>query len=124
MVFVIRCRQCRRTFCDRYGTAFYDLKTPEEKVQRAIQQGLEELCPEAVARIEGVHPTTVQRWVDRACSQAKAADQEVITAVLLRTSNWMNSTVSLARSILTSKKVTSKKSVNIGRTSQWRVNHV
>jgi hypothetical protein len=81
MVFVIRCRQCRRTFCDRYGTAFYDLKTPEEKVQRAIQQGLEGLCPEAVARIEGVHPTTVGRWVDRACSQAKAADQEVITGV-------------------------------------------
>jgi hypothetical protein len=81
MVFVIRCRQCRRTFCDRYGTAFYDLKTPEEKVQRAIQQGLEGLCLEAVARIEGVHPTTVQRWVDRSCSQAKAADQEVITGV-------------------------------------------
>jgi transposase-like protein/IS1 family transposase len=80
-VYVIRCRDCRKTFCDRYGTAFYDLKTPEEKVQRAIQQGLEGLCPEAVARIECVHPTTVQRWVDRACSQAKAADQEVITAV-------------------------------------------
>lgn len=81
MVFVIRCRQCRRTFCDRYGTAFYDLKTPEEKVQRAIQQGLEGLCPEAIARVERVHPTTVQRWVDLACLQAKAADQEVITEV-------------------------------------------
>jgi len=80
-VYVIRCRDCRKTFCDRYGTAFYDLKTPEEKVQRAIQQGLEGLCPEAVARIEGVHPTTVQRWIDRACSQARAADQEVITVV-------------------------------------------
>src|SRR5215468_9300344 len=80
-VYVIRCRDCRKTFCDRFGTAFYDLKTPEEKVQRAIQQGLEGLCPEAVARIEGVHPTTVGRWVDRSCSQAKAADQEVITGV-------------------------------------------
>jgi hypothetical protein len=37
-VYVIRCRECRKTFCDRYGTAFYDLKTPEEKVQRANQQ--------------------------------------------------------------------------------------
>ena len=80
-VYVIRCRDCRKTFCDRYGTAFYDLKTPEEKVQRAIQQGLEGLCPEAVARVEGVHPTTVGRWIDRSCSQAKAADQEVITGV-------------------------------------------
>lgn len=80
-VYVIRCRDCRRTFCDRYGTAFYDLKTPEEKVQRAVQQGLEGLHPEAVARIESVHPTTVQRWVERACLQAQAADQQVITGV-------------------------------------------
>lgn len=81
VVFVIRCGVCRRTFCDRYGTAFYDLKTPEDKVQRAIHQGLEGLCPEAVARVEGVHPTTVQRWVERACVQARSADQKVITSV-------------------------------------------
>jgi transposase-like protein len=80
-VYVIRCRQCRKTFCDRYGTAFYDLKTAEEKVQRALQQGLEGLCPEAVARVEEVHPTTVQRWIERACAQAKAADRQVITGV-------------------------------------------
>lgn len=51
-VFVPRCRACRKTFCDRYGTAFYDLKTPEEQVQRALQQSLEGLYPEAVARVE------------------------------------------------------------------------
>lgn len=81
LVWVLRCRQCRRTFCDRYGTAFYDLKTPEEKVQRALQQGLEGLCPEAVARVEGVHPTTIQRWIGRAVVQAQAADREIITLV-------------------------------------------
>ena len=81
MVSVIRCKKHRGTFCDRYGTAFYDLKTEEEKVQRALQQGLEGLCPEAIARVEGVHPTTVRRWVDRACLQATAADQEVIRGV-------------------------------------------
>jgi len=81
MVTVIKCKQHNGTFCDRYGTAFYDLKTPEEKVQRALQQGLEGLSPEAVARVEGVHPTTVQRWVARAYEQAQAADQQVITGV-------------------------------------------
>jgi hypothetical protein len=81
MVTVIRCKQHNGTFCDRYGTAFYDLKTPEDKVQRAIQQGLEGFCPEAVARVEDVHPTTVQRWIERACEQAKAADRKVITDV-------------------------------------------
>jgi transposase-like protein len=82
MVTVIRCKQHNGTFCDRYGTAFYDLKTPEEKVQRAIQQSLEGICPEAVARIEDVHSTTVQRWIERASQQAKAADREVITEVV------------------------------------------
>jgi transposase-like protein len=80
-VRVIRCKQHQGTFCDRYGTACYDLKTEEEKVERAIQQGLEGLSPEAVARIESVHPTTVQRWIERAAVQAKAADQKVITKV-------------------------------------------
>lgn len=79
VVWVIRCKQHKGTFCDRYGTAFYDLKTPEEKVQRAIHQELEGLCPEAVARIEGVHPTTVQRWVERGRDQARSADKKVIT---------------------------------------------
>ena len=81
-VLVIRCRQCRKTFCDRFGTAFYDLKTPDEKLQRAIQQGLEGLCPEAVARVEGVHPTAIQRWAERAKLQAAAADRKVITNVM------------------------------------------
>lgn len=81
-VQVLRCRRCRKTFCDRYGTAFYDLKMPEAKVERALQQGLEGLCPEAVARVEKVHPTTVQRWVERASAQAQAADQAVLTNVV------------------------------------------
>jgi hypothetical protein len=82
MVQVIRRKQHNGTFCDRYGTAFYDLKTEEEKVQRAIRQGLEGLCLEAVARVEDVHPTTVQQWIERACLQAKAADQKVITGLV------------------------------------------
>jgi len=35
MATVIRCKQRMGTFCDRYGAAFYDLKTPEEKVDCA-----------------------------------------------------------------------------------------
>jgi hypothetical protein len=46
-----------------------------------IFQGLECLCPAVVARVEGVHQTTSQRWIERACVQAKAADRKVITGV-------------------------------------------
>ena len=45
MGMVIRCKQHEGTFCECYSTAFYSLKTPEEKVERAIHQGLEGLCP-------------------------------------------------------------------------------
>ncbi len=78
---VLRCCLCRKSFCDRYGTAFYDLKTSEEKVERAVHQVLEGLGYEAVARIERVHPTTVHRWVERAFAQAATADAAVIQQV-------------------------------------------
>ncbi len=82
---VFRCRQCRKTFCDRYGTAFYDLKTPEQKVHHAVHQVMEGLGYEAVARIEAVHPTTVHRWIQRAEAQAALADHEVVQAVAAET---------------------------------------
>jgi len=78
---VFRCNLCRKTFCDRFGTAFYDLKTPEEKVLRSIHQVMEGLGYEAVARIEGVHPRTVHHWVERAEQQATLADQAVVREV-------------------------------------------
>ena len=81
MRIVLRCRCCKRSFCDRYGTAFYDLKTPEEKVERAVHQVLEGLGYESIARIERVHPTTVHRWVARASEQAQLADMTVVQQV-------------------------------------------
>jgi hypothetical protein len=56
-------------------------KAPEEKVQRALQQSLEGLYLEAVARVEDVHPTTIQHGLERACLQVKAADREVVTGI-------------------------------------------
>jgi hypothetical protein len=50
MVTVMHCKQHKGTFCGQYGTAFYDLKAPEEKVQRATQQGLEGMCAEAALK--------------------------------------------------------------------------
>jgi hypothetical protein len=40
------------------------------------------MCPESVARIEDVHSTSAQHWIERANQQAKAADREVITEVV------------------------------------------
>jgi len=57
MATVIRCKQRKGTFCDRY----YDLKSPVKRFERANHQGLEDSCPEAVAGIECANPTSVQR---------------------------------------------------------------
>ena len=78
---VFRCLVCRKTFNDRFGTAFYDLKTPSKKVSRAIQQVAEGLSFEAVARIEGVAPETVSEWVKRGSEQAALIDSEVVQDV-------------------------------------------
>lgn len=75
---VFRCRLCRKTFNDRFGTAFYDLKTPAEKVTRAVQQVAEGLSFEAVARIEGVTAVTVSAWMKRAVRQAESIDRDLV----------------------------------------------
>lgn len=75
---VFRCRQCRKTFNDRYGTAFYDLKTPAEKVSRSVQQVAEGLSLEAVARIEQVAPSTISNWMKRASRQADLIDRDLV----------------------------------------------
>jgi transposase-like protein/IS1 family transposase len=78
---VFRCRRCRKTFNDRFGTAFYDLKTSSEKVSRAIQQVAEGLSFEAVARIEQVAPSTVAEWVKRGAEQAVLLDRELVQEI-------------------------------------------
>jgi transposase-like protein/IS1 family transposase len=78
---VFRCLRCRKTFNDRFGTAFYDLKTPAEKVTRAVQQVAEGLSFEAVARIEQVAPSTVAEWVKRASQQADLIDRDVLQQI-------------------------------------------
>jgi transposase len=57
------------------------LKTSEEKVTRAIEQVAEGLSFESVARIEKVHPTTVQRWFTKAAEQASLVDKELVQDV-------------------------------------------
>lgn len=75
---VFRCRSCLKTFNDRFGTAFYDLKTPSEKVSRALQQVAEGLSFEAVARVEQIAPSTISNWMKRASWQSHLIDQDLV----------------------------------------------
>lgn len=78
---VFRCRWCRKTFNDRFGTAFYDLKKPSEQVSRAVQQIAEGLSLEAVARVEKLAPSTISKWVKRASWQAELIDRDLVQEI-------------------------------------------
>lgn len=82
---VFRCRVCRKTFNDRYGTAFYDLKKPAEQVTRAVGQVAEGLSFEAVARIENISPKTVAEWTRRAAHQADLIDTQLVRQLEIET---------------------------------------
>jgi transposase-like protein len=112
----------KKLFVIARAAAFYDLKTPEEKVQRAVHQSLEGLHPEAVARLEGVHPTTVQRWVERASVQAQAADQAVVSEVQAADVEW-DERYSFA-GVKRPDPEDSPSSANLGRPSPWGANRV
>ena len=58
-----RCKTCRQTFVETKGTMFYRLKTDRKEVLEAMQMLVERNSIRAVARIKGVKPDTVIRWL-------------------------------------------------------------
>ena len=59
------CRQCRRSFCERSGTIFYDLRSPEDKVLMALK-----------LLVKGM---PVRRWL-----RVAAEHSEQVNALLLK----------------------------------------
>jgi len=70
-----RCQWCHTVFSETQGTVFYGLKTPEETVYRALAALAEGLGIRATARVFGVKPADILRWLRRAgqhCEQVSA----------------------------------------------------
>ncbi|MBA3035539.1 MAG: helix-turn-helix domain-containing protein [Desulfobacterium sp.] len=63
------CKKCRKSFCNRTGTVFYDLRSPEENVTKALRLLAEgkPLC--GVKKELGVNFRTVRRWLNIASLQ-------------------------------------------------------
>jgi len=57
------CRTCHRSFCERSGTIFYDLRSPEEKVLMALKLLVKGMSLRAVAEVMEVKLDTVRHWL-------------------------------------------------------------
>lgn len=73
------CQTCSKSFSDRTNTAFYDLRTEEEKVILALKMVLKGMTLRGIADVLGVKLDTVRGWLKRA-----AEHSEEINKVLMR----------------------------------------
>ncbi len=73
------CHTCSRVFCDRTNTAFYDLRTEEDKILIALKMVLKGLSLRSISEILNVKADTVSKWLSKA-----AKHSEEVNKVLLR----------------------------------------
>ncbi len=73
------CKQCKDSFCDRSGTIFYDLRSPEEKVLMALKLLVKGMPLRGVAEVMEVKLDTVRHWL-----QVAAEHSEAVNVLLLR----------------------------------------
>ena len=76
---IFRCQACGTSFSETRDTAFFDLRTPEERVILALKMLLVRVDLSGISFVLGVTEETVLEWLRRAALQA-----EQINAPLLR----------------------------------------
>lgn len=73
------CKSCGRVFCDRTNTAFFDLRTKDEKILIALKMVIKGMSLRSIAEILDVKLDTVRGWL------AKAAEHsDEVNKVLLK----------------------------------------
>lgn len=75
------CHECSTTFCDRTNTAFYDLRTDEEKVKLALKMAMRGMSTLGIAEILEVQPSTVGTWISRGAKHSKKVNEVVLKDV-------------------------------------------
>lgn len=72
------CKICGESFCNRSGTIFYDLRTPEEKVLLAIKLLVKGMPLRGVADVLGVKLDTVRHWLKVAAEHCDKINEILI----------------------------------------------
>jgi transposase-like protein len=75
------CRTCGAVFCERQGTAFYDIRSPEDKVILALKLILQGLSLRGVSNALGVKLDTVRQWLARSARHAEQVNDVLIKEI-------------------------------------------
>ena len=75
------CHTCSTTFCDRTNTAFYDLRTSEEKVRLALKMSMRGMSVLGIAEILETKPSTISIWISKAAKHSEKVNKAVMTDV-------------------------------------------
>lgn len=72
------CHSCGMVFCDRTNTAFYDLRTNEDKILLALKLVLKGMSLRSIAEVLEVSLDTVRRWLSRAADHSEEANEVLL----------------------------------------------
>ncbi len=73
-----QCKECGKSFCSRTGTFFYDFRSPEEKVLRALILLAKGVPLLRVAKLLGVKFDTIRQWLEFASQHNEKIDAILI----------------------------------------------
>jgi IS1 family transposase len=72
---------CGGTFSTNHGTPYHRLRSSPARFDRAVRMVVEGMTQAAAARAEGLSPSTLRRWIDRATSSAQAFSERTVRNV-------------------------------------------
>lgn len=75
------CRSCGAVFSERKSTAFYDLRSDEEKVILALKLILHGMSLRAVSNVLEVKLDTVRFWLTRSATHAEQVNEVLIKKI-------------------------------------------
>lgn len=75
------CRACRSVFCERKSTAFYDIRSDENKVILALKLILQGMSLRAVSNVLEVKLDTVRFWLTRSATHAEQVNEVLVKKI-------------------------------------------
>ena len=75
------CRTCGKSFCERRGTVFYDLRSPEDRVLLAIKMLLRGMSLRGIADVLEIKLDTVRFWLTRCADHAQAVNEQLVKEI-------------------------------------------
>jgi transposase-like protein len=75
---MLRCRTCKARFSERKGTPLFDARLPADTVGAVLGHVAEGVGTRKTARLTGVHPDTVTRYIRLAGGHAGQLHDELV----------------------------------------------